>query len=743
MTHAFNTGGAEGQSAGQNAGMHIASSFGVAHTTFGPTQMGGGFRANGFISSTRVKTLARRESYFKCTHHDFKMFDFDGRMIPPGPPTSQPMLSAEQFAHYVPLKMRRPASPYRLARAIVNSFTSLLLGHGRWPTIRVHGDPETEYFFKSIEKEGKLRTLFIRARSIGGSVGSVGISWRFFEGKPRFSVHSGKHIHIHEWCDREALIPAHVSEIYTFSEERWNEQKKRMDLVWMWFRRDWTENSDIMFKPVEYKRNEDPQFEIDEDNTIMHNDGVCHFVWIQNLPEGDDTEIDGQPDYAELYEDLEEIDIVKSVVTRGAKLNLDPTLVLKMDPDILARMGVQKGSDNALVVGTGGDAKYMELSGTSINVGIELVTKLREAILETAQCVIADPNEVGGAGTSSVALKIIYEPMIAKTDLLREQYGDALKRLLQSMFSVVKKYMEADPEYVPVLDDEQQPVLDDAGEQVFDEVIAAIDLPPRVVTERVDVENDDGEMVSTEQVSYEPCIPGEGGDIELDWGDYFNPTADDKQKAVMTLQLATVSKIMSQQSAAEELAKMFERNPRVEWARIQEAGEAAEQQLGLAFADEDGSMGGEVVQPGELPEGTEELEPTDPSNQLKLDIGTPAAGGTEVKQGAEYQLGVSAYDKIVKVNEGRVNIGLGPMTRADGSLDPDGHLTITEFAAKRAEAGKALGGEAGKAQARAEGLTEPEPVESPPGGTPPPGAPQPPPGTAEGGSTPLGPSGAA
>lgn len=733
MSQPFNTGGPEGQSIGQNGGMFIASSFGLHHTTMGPTRAGGGFRAQGFINSVRVKTLARRESYFKCTHHDWKMFDFDGRMIPPGPPTSQPLLSAEQFAHYVPLKMRRPASPYRLARAIVNSFTSLLFGHGRWPTIRVHGDPETEHFYKAIEKEAKLRTLFIRARAVGGSVGSVGISWRFFEGKPRLSVHSGKHIEVHEWADREALIPAHVSEIYTYSEEQWNERKKKFESVWLWYRRDWTETSDVIFQPVEYKRGEDPTWEVDDEQSVMHNDGVCHFVWVQNLPEDDDTHIDGQPDYAELYEDLEEIDIVKSVVTRGAKLNLDPTLVLKMDPDILNRMGVHKGSDNALVVGEGGNAMYMELAGTSINVGIALFAKLRESILESAQCVIADPNEVGGAGTSSVALKIIYEPMIAKTDLLREQYGDALKRLLTSMHLVAQKYMGAEPERIPVFGDDGEPAVDELGEAIFDQVEASLDLPPRVVTDRVQVEDDEGNTVDTEEVTFEPCMPGEGGDIELDWGDYFNATADDKQKAVMTLQLATISKIMSQQSAAEELAKMFERNPRTEWARIVEAAEKESAQLGLAFADEDGTMGGEVLQPGELPDGAEELPTPEPATPPPDFDGATAT----VKPDAEFQLGVQTYDKIVKVNEGRANIGLGPMTLPNGQLDPDGQLTIAEFAALRAEAGKALGGEAGKAEARAKGLTEPEPPPEPPApGAPPAGPPGGPSGPPQPGGAP-------
>ena len=45
------------------------------------------------------------------------------------------------------------------------------------------------------------------------------------------------------------------------------------------------------------------------------------------------------------------LDTLVSVVMKGATLNLDPTLVLKMDPELVSRKGVLKGSEHALVVG--------------------------------------------------------------------------------------------------------------------------------------------------------------------------------------------------------------------------------------------------------------------------------------------------------------------------------------------------------------------------------------------------------
>lgn len=652
-------GGGSHESFRSSTGIHTVSSFGASNTTLGPP----GFRARSFIESQRVKMLGRRESYFRCTHHDHKVFDFEGRMIPPGPPTSQPMLaSAEQFSHYVPLKLRRPSAPYRLARVVVNSFTALLFGQGRWPLVRAHGDPATEDFAQALEREANLRTTMIRARAVGGSVGTVGLSWRYYEGKPRVQVHNGKHLCVHEWADREALVPSHVSELYTYADEAWDEDRKRFVVKWFWYRRDWTEVADILFHPIEYDRNEDPEFVIDEQRSFFHGDGICHFVWIQNLPEDEESEIDGQPDYAELYESFESIDVLKSVVVRGATLNLDPTLVLKLDPDIVARFGISKGSDNSLNVGLSGDAHYMELAGTSINAGCELVTKMRDSILEAAQCVVPDPNQVAASGTSSVALKVVHAPMLSKTDLLREQYGEGLRRLLQAMVDVARARL-ATTEQVPVIDEEAPPA---EGEESFDEVVPYIDLPPRIDKE-IETDEMTGETTEVERVI--DRAPGAGGAIELDWGEYFNPTPNDRQQAVNTLQVAVAGKIMPQQSAAEEVARMFNRDRHEEWKRLlEEAEKEIDETMGM-FPP----IGGEVEAQGELPEGAEPPETV------------------EVTEAPEVKLTGTDLAIILTVNEARNQSGLGKLKLPDGKEDPDGDLTVAEFKAKRIEAGEVTG----------------------------------------------------
>lgn len=670
----FATGGGGGRVAEASRGgaaLRLASSFGVDQTSLD------NFAARSFLQSERVRTLAARESYYRCTTHDWKQFDFDGRMIQPGPPTSQPMIATEAASWYVPLKLRRPSAPYRIPRIIVNSFTSLLFGHGRWPTFRIHGDPATEDFVGALVKAVKLRTLMVRARNIGGSVGTVGLSWRYHEGRPSVHVHNGKHLYVHAWEDREQLVPEHVSECYTFPRDEFDPQKKRYVRNLYWYRRDWTPTSDVVFKEALFENDRDPQWEVDEERTVEHGDGYCHFVWIQNVPEDDSSSIDGQPDYAELYESFDSLDLLKSVIVRGATLNLDPTLILKLDPDIVQRMGVKKGSDNSLVVGKDGDANYMELGGQSISVGIDLFKQMRNAALEAAQCVVPDPNTLGTSAHSSPALKVIYEPMLSKSEVLRVQYGDAMVRLLTQMTDAARK-RSGDVEIV---------IDPDSGEE--SETRAWIDLPPRY--ELVTTKDEDTGK-ETETLERHDRLPGQGGEIELDWPDYFNPTEDDKQKAVTTITAAVMGKVMPQESGVEEIAALFKRNSRTELKRVLDEAKKVFEQTGSMFAE--GTVGGAVDEQGELPLGAEPL-PTDAaaaeSNVVDVDM----------EKESKLQLTGTDLASITTVNEGRGSVGLPILRRADGTPDPDGNLTIREFNAKREAQGEKLGEATGTASAEA------------------------------------------
>lgn len=643
--------------------VELASSFGVDATTMGPE-----FRVLGVENSERYRVLDRRASYYNCTHHDFKTYDFDGRPIPTGNPMlGQPLLASQPSDVYVPLKMRRPSAPYRLARVIVDSFTNLIFGHQRWPTIRAPGDPATEEFVRALVDAMNLRTLMVRVRALGGSAGTVGISWRISNGTPRARVHHAKNLIVHAWADRELLQPSHITEIYRYPRDEWDPEKRTMARNWYWFRHDWTPTADVAFFEVKYESNANPEWVIDEANSFEHCDGFAHFVWCQNLPSEIES-IDGVPDYEGLYENFDALDLLNSVLVRGTTLNLDPTLVLRMDPEIVSRTNsLRKGTDNSIVVGTSGDARYMELQGSSVQVGTTLFAKMREAALEVAQCVVPDPNQVSAAGTSSVALKVTYAPMLAKADVLREHYEESIRALLVQMLRSCRRQLASRVEY------------DVEGRSLTVEPYLA--LPPKVV--EVPVLDDEGEPTGRTEERLDDLHPGRSDLVAFDWGDYFTPTAADQMQVAQTLVQMTVGKLISQESGADLASRVLRIDPRSDWERIANERDAAKAQADGMFSD----IGGQVSAVDELPPGAEPRSDAPPET-------APSTVG-----GASVELTASDMASIVTVNEGRASSGLGPLMRPDGTMDPDGHLTITEFRAAREARGATEGEVEGAATA--------------------------------------------
>ncbi len=534
--------------------------------------------AMSIIDGERYRELDRRERYYRCTQHDDKRFDFEGRVIMPGSNSQTYTLQTEKLGAYVPLKMRRPSSPYRLAKAIVAAFTSLLFGEQRFPTLRVEGDPKSQDFAQALVKACNLPVKMIRARNIGGSVGTSALSWQFKDGKPVVNVHNGKHMFVHEWADRDALIPAAVTECYKYSTPEWNEQKQRVEQCEYVYRRDWTLDEEVVYKPIKLRgAGANPQWVPDQ--VVRHNDGKCHVVWIQNTPEDG---IDGFPDYEGEYENLDSLDVMLSVLTRGTTVNLDPTLVLKLPFDQVQRMGVKKGSDNALAVGEEGDAKYLELAGTSITIGITLFNQKRKNVLEACECVIPDPQEIAAGGLSSVAMRLVYHMMLGRADIMREQYGGAVARLVDDMSSVARNRWGSSVTIPgdPTAADDDPSSFDQEGEW-------SLSLPPLV---KKTVGDDPDEEPTIERVEREP---GEGGEVEAKWPPYFLPTPDDRAKEAVTLSTATgMQPFFSTESATETFAALYGLEPEEEKRRVASAKKVADSEKAEMFADQNGAMGG-------------------------------------------------------------------------------------------------------------------------------------------------------
>lgn len=204
-----------------------------------------------------------------------------------------------------------------------------------------------------------------------------------------------------------------------------------------------------------------------------------------------------------------------------ATRNCDPTLVIS-SPNADGASEVKKGSDNALI-GTGLTAQYLEMAGSGPKAARELAEDLRKNALEVAQCVLEHPDT---AQRTATEVERAYSSMLAKADVLREQYGErCVKPLIEMMVAAARKVAK--------------------GVRNGDRIErGAVVLPDRV-------EVKDGNVTRTRRRL------GPGGNLLLQWPGYFEPGPNDVALAVRSAADAKAGGLIDQEHASKFVAEYF------------------------------------------------------------------------------------------------------------------------------------------------------------------------------------------
>lgn len=512
----------------------------------------------------RFRQIERYEAHYKGTQYSHQTSDWWGQnadvnetispqvMVPYG--FEQPMIGLD-------VRHRRPTAPLQLTRAVVDRFTGLLFSDTRKPDIQVEGDEDTESFLSAVMQAGHFWAEIRKARTIGGSCGSVLLTAGLRNGEFCFETHRPQYCTI-LWKDKRRLIPEAVLKMYKHVkyedviDEKTRERKGIREVVWL-YRRIITEFEDVVFKEI---RLDDALRELtwEEESAVKHDLGFFPGVWVQNIPVTDSH--DGDPDCQLGYQKLDTIDRIVSQINQGVLLNLDPTLVLGYDPKtVRPGTSVSKGSDNALHVGVDGKASYLEISGTGIEAGIKTVNLLRQAFLDLVRCVMIDPATISGSAQSAKAIELIYAPMLEKADDLRAQWGDlCVVPILRIVEKMVRKISESSN-----------------GEIVYKFI-----LPPKVV------EGPDGKP------TYEDQKLGQGGYIQCKWGQYFSPTEQDDKQRIDNAVAAKAGGLIDHLGAIKHTAAVFGVENPVQVKTLVDGEEDAEAEKAMATMDAQVPFGG-------------------------------------------------------------------------------------------------------------------------------------------------------
>jgi len=433
-----------------------------------------------------------------------------GAYIPPG---------FYDLGAMLPLRFRRPTAPYPLARVIVDRFTSLLFSEKRHPRVKIEDDDATDDYVQALLDASRFWPTWMQARGLGGAMGSVAVGFSILAGKPHLEIFDPR------WAtpvfvSRTGNELKRLEVLYQYPREIYDGETGVWREVPYWYRRVIDAERDIVYRSIPVT-DEAPVWQVE--NEVMHGLGEVPVVWCQNTPTQDDA--DGDSDVHGVLEMLHAIDQLLAQAQIGTIANADPTLVISTDASLPPDLA--KGSRAPIQLPSSGKAQYLELQGIGAKAATELADLYRKRVLESCHCVLEDGSD--GKERTATEVERSYAAMIARTDVLREQWGEVgLKPLLNKMLRAIRTV--------------EQGRMGEDGRVVR----GVVTIPPHIDR------NAEGRIVSKR-----PREIGSGEVIDLVWPAYFEPTITDADVAVKTAAAALAGKLVDQEAAVSYVAPFF------------------------------------------------------------------------------------------------------------------------------------------------------------------------------------------
>lgn len=489
--------------------------------------------------SQRYKALSRLEAFGRSREYEHRSLDWFGF-----PATKTETISTDAFGLVptggnlsankdAPMHAKRPTAPLRLAPRVVKRFTSLIFGAKRKPAVTIEGDDVATDFITAAFKAGKFWRSARMARRYGGEMGSVLFTISLENGRFVYKAHNPKTVQAIEWVGEPLVSPVSGVLIqYTFSRMVAVRDPKtgairQVERLYL-YRRMIDSQSDVRFKAVEIRAEDGVVPALVVDSVVHHGLGYFPGVWVQNLP--DEESMDGVPDCEGGYQAFETVDVHFAQIGRALARNLDPTLMLSRDPKLdLMGVPVKVGGDNAINVGPGGSASYLEYAGAVLATAKDYASTIRAEALSMVQCTDPDPTTMAGAAQSALAIELLNEPMFQKADELRDQYEEIVETSARVTLDLARTY--GNPERYP------------------GRAVVKFALPPKIIDGPPDPTDPDQRPTKREVLRH----PGVGSSVTVTWGEFVPNSVSDNSMRMSMAVSAVAGEILDRETAIETI----------------------------------------------------------------------------------------------------------------------------------------------------------------------------------------------
>jgi hypothetical protein len=473
-----------------------------------------------------------------------------GAYIPPG---------FYDMGAMLPIRFRKPAAPYPLARVIVDRFTALLYSEKRHPKVKVLDDDQTDDWVQAMISDTRFWAMCLQARTLAGAMGSVCVGFSIINGKIHLEVFDPR------WTtptfrSRTSNELERVEILYQYPREMVDPATGVWTDVPYWYRRVIDAERDVVFRSIPVT-DEVPVWEVKHE--VFHGLGEIPCVWVQNTPTQDD--VDGDSDFHGALDMLHAIDQLLSQAQIGTIANADPTLVISTDAQLPPELS--KGSRAPIQLPSSGKAQYLELQGVGSKAATELANLYRARVLEVCHCVLEDGSKDGGGKKTATEIERTYAAMLGRADVLREQQSERLIKPLIGKILRATRRLETGS-------------VDEATGQLVRGIVV---IPPKI--ER----GEDGRIVRKVQHDV-----GTGEVLVVHWPSFYEPTLEDADIATKTAVQALAGKLVDEDTAVAYVAPFFRvADPRAMAERIRAADA---QKAALVDGIEAGLPAGETIE---------------------------------------------------------------------------------------------------------------------------------------------------
>lgn len=490
----------------------------------------------------RAKKLQQHHAFYQCSQHDHLNRDWNGGYRDPGVGYLHERLRPQGFVpvQSIPSASKKPDTAYPLSKQITNKFSEMLLGSNKRPSIYVPADLKTQRYLEACFSESCMWDVLLEARDVAGSCGSCVIVPGVMDGVPFAEVLLPYDVHVTKWKPNALWEPLEIVE-QRLVERLVEDDEGKLVSKKYWRTRLWNETHTILYDDV--PEDHEGRIPFRKENKIEHHGGRCIAIWYQNTRCAKSP--DGSPDCDGTWPLLDQIDRLSSQVAKAARANADPTLHIKDEERARRKPTViHKGSGGVITTSTAGDAKYLEIEGTSVKVGMDLIKSLRTEVLQTVGCVIVDPD-TSAAYKSGEALQLLWRTMESRANRLRVTLSRVMREVARIYLSMGRTLGVAN------LEDENP------GEGIL--------LPP--VIHRPDMAEDPEELEVNDAITETQEI-GTGSHVEFKWAGYWAPTAMQISDMANAMATSKASETLSEETRVGEMARFIGVDPVEELLRV-------------------------------------------------------------------------------------------------------------------------------------------------------------------------------